>query len=90
MHPDDLKNPEYRKGRYKPVEAHSREPVRRPAITDEARRARFAAQAARAQFGRFYWSDELAERMRRELAKSRDIKRAAKEAHRRKRNGAER
>lgn len=90
MHPDDLKNPEYRKGRYKPVQPCSREPVRRPPITEEARQAQFAVQAARAEFGRFYWSNELAERMKRELAKSREIKRAAKAAHRRKRNGADR
>lgn len=90
MHPDDLKNPEYRKGRYRPAQTPSREPVRRPPITEKVRQAQFAAQAARAEFGRFYWSDELAERMKRELAKSREIKRAAKEARRRKRNGADR
>lgn len=90
MHPDDLKNPDYRKGRYKPVPPLNREPVRRPPMTEETRRAQFATQTARAEFGRFYWSDELAERMKRELAKSRQIKRAAKEAHRRKRDGADR
>ena len=90
MHPDDLKNPEYRKGRYKPVDPANREPVRRPPITEEARRAQFATQTARAEFGRFYWSDQLAERMKRQLAKSRQIKRAANEARRRKRNGVDR
>lgn len=90
MHPDDLKNPEYRQGRYKPFRPPNREPVHRQPITGEARRAQFATQTARAEFGRFYWSDELAVPMKRELAKSREIKRAAKEARRRKRNGADR
>ena len=90
MHPDDLKNPEYRKGRYKPVQPPSQEPVRRPPMTEETRRAQFATQTARAEFGRFYWNDELAERMKRDLAKIRQINRAAKEARRRKRNGADR
>ena len=90
MHRDDLKNPTYRKGRYKPPPPPNREPVPRPPIGEETRRAQFATQTARAEFGRFYWSDELAERMRRELAKIREIKRAAKEARRRKRNGADR
>ncbi len=82
MHIDDLKNPEYRKGR--------RQPVGRPGLPAEERRARFAIQAARAEFGRFYWNDELRRRVERELEKSRRLKREAERARRRKRNSADR
>ncbi len=86
---DDLKNPEYRKGRHKPAQQGKAEPLRPAALTEEDRRARFATQTARAEFGRFYWSHELGRRMRRELEKSRRLKReAAERARRRKRNGA--
>lgn len=88
MHPDDLKNPQYRKGRYQPAPSPSRALIHRPPVTDDARRAHFATQTARAEFGRFYWNDKLAERMERELADARRRKRAEKEAARRKRNGA--
>jgi hypothetical protein len=89
VHIDDLKNPEYRKGRRGPVADSKREPVRRPGLTDVERRALFATQTARAEFGRFYWNDELARRMQRQLQKSRQLKReAAEQARRRKRNGA--
>jgi hypothetical protein len=84
---DDLKNPEYRKGRYQPALPRKREPVRRPDPTEEERRALFAIQAARTEFGRFYWNAELGQRMVRELAKTRQLKREA-EARRRRRNGA--
>ncbi len=88
MHIDDLKNPEYRKGRRKPVQQDRREPLRRPDLMENERRARFAIQTARAEFGRFYWNDELRRRMGRELQKSRRLKREAAElARRRKRNG---
>jgi hypothetical protein len=87
VHPDDLKNPEYRKGRYKPAPPPDREPVRRPPIAEAARRAQFATQTARVEFGRFYWSDTLAERLQQELAEALRRKRAAAEARRRKRNG---
>ena len=86
---DDLKNPEYRKGRVKPPQQRKPEPLHRPVLSDEAQRARFAIQAARAEFGRFYWSDELGRRMWRELEKSRRRKReAAHKARERRRNGA--
>jgi hypothetical protein len=89
VHIDDLKNPEYRKGRRQP--APVRKPGRlRPVPTEDERRAKFATQAARAEFGRFYWNHELGRRMVRELEKSRRLKReAAEQARRRKRNGAE-
>jgi len=86
VHPDDLKNPDYRKGRHKPV------PLAIPdlTLTEEARRARFAMRTARAEFGRFYWNEKLTERMKLELASSRRRKREEKEteARRRKRSGA--
>jgi hypothetical protein len=84
---DDLKNPDYRKGRRNPAQHGKREPVHQPAPTEDQRRARFAVQAARAEFGRFYWNDELRRRMERELEKSRRVKREA-QARRRNRNGA--
>ena len=90
MHIDDLKNPQYRKGRRGPAQESKREPVRRPAPTEDERRARFAVQTARAEFGRFYWNDELGRRMERELEKSRRLKKEAEQARRRKRNGAAR
>jgi hypothetical protein len=89
VHIDDLKNPEYRKGRRKPVQEGKSEPQRRAVLTDQDRRAQFATQAARAEFGRFYWNHELGRRMERELEKSRRLKReAAERARQRKRNGA--
>jgi hypothetical protein len=89
VHIDDLKNPEYRKGRRKPAQEGKPEPFRRPVLSEEERRARFALQTARAEFGRFYWNDDLGRRMERELKKSRRLKREAElVARRRKRNGA--
>ena len=87
MHPDDLKNPEYREGRYRPRQPGKRDSVRRLPPTEEARRAQFANQTARAEFGRFYWNGELGRRMQRELKESRRLIREAKEARRRKLNG---
>ena len=89
MHIDDLKNPEYRKGRRKPVQERKSEPLSRAVLADEDRRARFATQAARAEFGRFYSNHELGRRMGKELEKSRRLKReAAQRARQRKRKGA--
>jgi hypothetical protein len=83
---DDLKNPEYRKGRRDPVILKN--PERVP-LTEKARRAKFAAQTARAEFGRFYWNDRLGQRMQRELKKSRArIGEAAHLLRVRQRNGA--
>jgi hypothetical protein len=85
---DDLKNPEYRKGRLKPPQERKPEPLRQPLLNEEAQRARFATQAARAEFGRFYWNDELGRRMERELQKTRRRRReAAERARERTRNG---
>jgi hypothetical protein len=84
---DDLNNPEYRIGRRSPAPSSKREPVRRPAPTQDERRARFAVETARAEFGRFYWNDELRRRMERELETSRRHKRQAEAALRRRRNG---
>ena len=82
---DDLKNPDYRKGRQIETPAP---PPRCPAPGKGARRAHFAAQVARAEFGRFYWSDRLHRRMERELEQSRQRRREAAElARARKRNG---
>jgi hypothetical protein len=86
VHIDDLKNPEYRKGRRNPPQ--KAEPVRRAALSQEERRAKFAVAAARAEFGKFYWNDDLGRRMERELQKSRRLKREAEQVRRRKRNGA--
>jgi hypothetical protein len=88
VHPDDLKNPEYRKGRYRPHQPAKRQPVRRPPPTDKARRAQFAAQTARAEFGRFYWNGELGRRMQRELKESRRLIRQANATRRHRPNGA--
>jgi len=86
---DDLKNPEYRKGRRKPAQERKAEPLHRPVLADKDRRARFAEQTASTEFGRFYWNDQLGRRMQQELEKSRWLKReAAEQARRRKRNGA--
>jgi hypothetical protein len=71
VHIDDLKNPDYRKGRRDPVTPAKSEKLRRPPPTEEARRAKFAVQTARAEFGRFYWNDDLGKRMKRELKISR-------------------
>jgi hypothetical protein len=91
VHIDDLKNPEYRKGRRDPVQAGKSEPVRRPSLSEEGRRAKFAVQTARAEFGRFYWNDELGLRMKRELKKTRQrIGEAAHIVRIRQRNGAAR
>jgi hypothetical protein len=89
VHIDDLKNPEYRKGRRRPAKVRKPEPLRRPVPTAAEQRARFATQAARAEFGRFYWNDELGRRMERDLEKSRRRKREAEQlTRRRKRNGS--
>jgi hypothetical protein len=88
VHPDDLNNPEYRKGRFRPYQPGQRQLVRRPPPTEGARRAQFAEQTARAEFGRFYWSGALDRRMLLELKESRRLIREAKEARRRKLNGA--
>lgn len=88
MHPDDLKNPDYRKGRYRPHQTRTRKPVHRPPLTQDARRAEFAAQTARMEFGRFYWNGELARRLQQEMKETRRTMREAKEARRRRLNGA--
>jgi hypothetical protein len=88
VHIDDLKNPEYRKGRRQRPQERKAEPLRRPRLTDEALRAQYAAQIARAEFGRFYWNDDLRRRMERELEASRRRQREAAElARQRRRNG---
>jgi hypothetical protein len=87
---DDLKNPEYRKGRRNPVQPSKTKWIERPIRTEEERRIEFAAQLARSEFGRFYWSERLGRRMQRELEKSRQLKREAAAQARRKRNGAKR
>jgi hypothetical protein len=89
VHIDDLKNPEYRKGRRHPVTPGKSEPTRRPPLSEQGRRAKFAVQTARAEFGRFYWNGDLSQRMHRELKDSR--KRIGEAAHLlrlRQRNGA--
>ena len=87
MHIDDLKNPEYRKGRRQRPQERKAEPLRRPRRTEEAFRAQYAAKIARAEFGRFYWNDQLRRRMERELEASRRRQREAAELARvRKRN----
>jgi hypothetical protein len=91
VHTDDLKNPEYRKGRRDPAQPSRSEPARRPSLSEEGRRAKFAVQTARAEFGRFYWNDELGLRMKRELKKTRQrIGEAAHIVRIRQRNGAAR
>jgi hypothetical protein len=88
VHIDDLKNPEYRKGRRQRPQERKAEPLRRPSLTDEALRAQYAEKIARAEFGRFYWNDQLRRRMERELHASRRRQREAAELARlRKRNG---
>jgi hypothetical protein len=88
VHSDDLKNPEYRKGRVRPPQTTKPEAPRRPAQRDDARRIHFATQTARAEFGRFYWNDDLGRRMRRELEKSRrHLREIAERTSKRKRNG---
>jgi hypothetical protein len=88
VHIDDLKNPEYRKGRRHPVTPEKSEQVRQP-LSEQGRRAKFAVQTARAEFGRFYWNDDLGLRMKRELKKSRQrIGEAAHLLRLRQRNGA--
>ena len=87
MHIDDLKNPEYRKGRNQRPQERKAEPLRQPRLTEEAIRAQYAAKIARAEFGRFYWNDQLRRRMERELQASRRRQREAAELARvRKRN----
>jgi hypothetical protein len=88
VHPDDLKNPEYRQGRRRSAQQSKRGPVRRPPPSEIERRLQFAIQTARAEFGRFYWNGELGRRMERELKESRRLKREAEVARRRKLNGA--
>ena len=82
---DDLKNPEYRKGRRQPQQQRKAEPQRPPSRTEDALRAQYAAKVARAEFGRFYWNDELRRRMERELQSSRRRHREAAELARRRR-----
>jgi hypothetical protein len=79
VHIDDLKNPEYRKGRRQRPQERKAEPLRRPSLTDEALRARYAAKIARAEFGRFYWNDQLRHSVQRELYASRRRQREAAE-----------
>jgi len=87
VHIDDLKNPEYRKGRHQRPQERKAEPLRQPRLTEEAIRAQYAAKIARAEFGRFYWNDQLRRRMERELQASRRRQREAAELARvRKRN----
>jgi hypothetical protein len=87
VHIDDLKNPEYRKGRRQRPQERKAEPLRRPSLTDETLRAQYAVKIARAEFGRFYWNDQLRRRMERELQASRQRQREAAELARvRKRN----
>jgi hypothetical protein len=87
VHIDDLKNPDYRRGRRQPAQQRKAETQRRPSLTDEALRAQYATKIARAEFGRFYWNDELGRRMERELAASRRHRREAAElAGQRRRN----
>jgi hypothetical protein len=84
VHIDDLKNPEYRKGRRQRPQERKAEPLRQP---EEALRAQYAAKIARAEFGRFYWNDQLRRRMERELQASRQRQcEAAELARVRKRN----
>jgi hypothetical protein len=88
VHIDDLKNPEYRKGRRQPVQQRRAEPQRRPSLTEERLRAQYAAKIARAEFGRFYWNEDLRRRMERELQASRRRRREAAElARMRRRSG---
>ena len=88
---DDLKNPEFRKGRRNSVRQDKEKPVFRPAPTEHRRRAQFAAAAARAAFGRFYWNDALERRLERELEKSHRQQRQAaiQQARRGKRNSVD-
>jgi hypothetical protein len=89
VHIDDLKNPEYRKGRRDPVKPEKSERLRRPPLSEEDRRSKFAVQTARAEFGRFYWNDDLGRRMQRELKTSRRRQSEAAQILRaRQRNGA--
>ena len=88
---DDLTNPEYRKGRRDQRRRNGSEALRPSPLTDMARRARFAAQTARAEFGRFYWNGDLARQLQRNLEESlrRKLEQAA-EARRRERNSRRR
>jgi hypothetical protein len=89
VHVDDLKNPEYRKGRWRPPPQPKPEPLRQPPASEDLRRAKFAVQTARAEFGKFYWNDDLGKRMNRELGASRRRRQdEAERAKARKRNGA--
>jgi hypothetical protein len=56
--PDDLRR--YRHASATPPSPLERTPVGRPGSTDDKRRAQFATQVARAEFGRFYWNGRLA------------------------------
>jgi hypothetical protein len=90
VHIDDLKNPEYRKGRRHPVTPEKSERIHRPPLSEQGRRAKFAVQTARAEFGRFYWNDDLGRRMKRELKQTRQrIGEAAHLLRVRQRNGAD-
>jgi hypothetical protein len=64
----------------------------RPPENEAKRRERFASQVARAEFGRFYWSDALGRRMQEEMERSHRLKqegpsgRSAKEQKNRRRD----
>jgi hypothetical protein len=67
----------------------------RPPEDDARRRARYASQVARAELGRFYWSDALGRRMREEMDRSHRSKQeeqsrrlARERTHRRRHDGA--
>jgi hypothetical protein len=68
----------------------------RPPAEDTKRRARYASQVARAELGRFYWSDALGRQMKEEMDRSHRLKqeeqsrRLARETHRRRHNGVDR
>jgi hypothetical protein len=87
VHIDDRKNPEYRKGRWRSPQPEPQQ-RRPPPPSEELRRAKFAAQTARAAFGRFYWNEDLGKRMDRELRASRRLRQdEAARTKARKRNG---
>jgi hypothetical protein len=70
------------------VQQRRAEPQRRPGLTEKGLRAQYAAKIARAEFGRFYWNEDLRCRMERELQASRRRRREAAElARMRERSG---
>jgi hypothetical protein len=88
VHIDDLKNPEYRKGRWRAAQKDRTKAPKPPVRAEEWRRVQFATAAARAEFGRFYWNDGLRRRMERELENSRRLLREAERIRSRKRDRA--